>query len=80
MARTEIVMPRFGAQNNEGQLLKWFVKEGDHVEEDDALADVETEKANAEVESLYTGTITEIVGIVGETYAVGTVIAYMEED
>lgn len=80
MAKTEIVMPRFGAQNKEGQILKWYVSVGDHVEEDDALAEVKTEKTNADVESLYAGTITEIIGTVGTTYKVGEIIAYIEED
>ena len=35
---------------------------------------------NAQVESLYDGVITEIIGKVGETYNVGDVIGYIEED
>ena len=35
---------------------------------------------NAQVESLYDGVITEIIGQVGETYNVGDVIGYIEED
>ena len=61
MVKQEINMPRFGAQMKEGQILKWMVKVGDHVDEDDALLEVKAEKMSAEVESLYTGTVVEII-------------------
>lgn len=44
------------------------------------LCEIKTEKMNAQVESLYDGVITEITGQVGETYDVGAVIGYIEED
>lgn len=56
------------------------MKVGDHVEEDQELCEIKTEKMNAQVESLYDGVITEIIGKVGETYNVGDVIGYIEED
>ena len=48
--------------------------------EDQELCEIKTEKMNAQVESLYDGVITEITGQVGETYDVGAVIGYIEED
>lgn len=80
MARQEINMPRFGAQMKEGKILKWMVGVGDHVEEDDGLLEVKAEKMDAEVESLYTGTIVEIIAKEGESYPVGAVLGYIDAE
>lgn len=80
MARQEINMPRFGAQMKEGKILKWMVDVGDHVEEDDGLLEVKAEKMDAEVESLYTGTIVEIIAKEGESYPVGAVLGYIDAE
>ena len=75
--KQEINIPKLGSEMKTGQILKWHVKVGDHVQE---LCEIKTEKMNAQVESLYDGVITEITGEVGETYDVGAVIGYIEED
>lgn len=80
MAKKEINMPRFGAQMKEGKVLSWLVKVGDHVEEEDSLLEVKAEKMNAEVESLYTGTVTEIIAKEGESYPVGAVLGYIDAE
>lgn len=80
MAKKEINMPRFGAQMKEGQVLSWLVKVGDHVEEEDSLLEVKAEKMNAEVESLYTGTVVEIIAKEGESYPVGAVLGYIDAE
>ena len=78
--KQEINIPKLGSEMKTGQILEWHVKVGDHVEEDQELCETKTEKMNAQVESLYDGVITEIIGKVGETYNVGDVIGYIEED
>ena len=78
--KQEINIPKLGSEMKTGQILEWHVKVGDHVEEDQELCEINTEKMNAQVESLYDGVITEIIGKVGETYNVGDVIGYIEED
>ena len=78
--KQEINIPKLGSEMKTGQILAWHVKVGDHVEEDQELCEIKTEKMNAQVESLYDGVITEISGQVGETYNVGDVIGYIEED
>lgn len=80
MAKQEINMPRFGSTMVKGKINEWRVSVGDRVQEEDTLLEVQTEKTAAEVESLYTGTITEIIAKVGEDYEVGAVLGYMEED
>ena len=80
MNKQEINMPRFGAQMKEGKVLKWLVKAGDHVEEEDALLEVKAEKMTAEVESLFTGTVLEIIAAEGESYPVGAVLGYIDAE
>ena len=78
--KQEINIPKLGSEMTTGQILQWYVKVGDTVEEDQELCEIKTEKMNAQVESLYDGVITEIIGEVGQTYNVGDVIGYIEEE
>src|SRR5699024_3381191 len=71
-------MPKLGESVTEGTINHWFVKVGDHVEEYDPLADVMTDKVNAEVPASFTGTIQELLVEEGETVEVGTLIGYMD--
>ena len=80
MAKQEIIMPKIGPYMENGVLISWKVKPGDHVEVMDVIAEVTTEKMNSDIESIYAGTILELTGQVGETYAVGTIIGYLDED
>src|SRR5699024_6638987 len=53
---------------------------GDHINKYDPIAEVMTDKVNAEVPSSYTGTIKEIVAREGETLAVGDLMCYIETE
>lgn len=77
---SEITMPQLGESVTEGTITKWLVKPGDQVNKYDPLAEVMTDKVNAEVPSSYTGTIKELVAKEDETIAVGAVICKMEID
>ncbi len=63
---------------HEGQLLKWFVKEGDNIKEGDTLCLVETDKVNAEIPSPIDGKINELCAKVGDTIHVGEVLVKIE--
>jgi len=52
--------PDVGEGITEGEIVKWRVKEGDEVEEDQTLADIETDKAVVEVPSPYSGTVLKL--------------------
>lgn len=78
MAKKEIRMPKLGESVTEGTINHWFVKVGDHVEEYDPLADVMTDKVNAEIPSSFTGTIQEILAEEGETVEVDGLIGYID--
>lgn len=71
---TEIKMPQLGESVTEGTISKWLVKQGDKVNKYDPIAEVMTDKVNAEVPSSYTGTIVELVAKEDETIEVGGVI------
>ncbi|SDH36180.1 dihydrolipoamide acetyltransferase family protein [Alteribacillus bidgolensis] len=74
----EIKMPQLGESVTEGTITKWLVKPGDKVNKYDPIAEVTTDKVNAEVPSSYSGTITEIVAKEDETVQVGELICYMD--
>jgi len=56
-----ILMPALSPTMEEGKLSKWLVKVGDAVKPGDVLAEIETDKATMEVESVDTGKVTEIL-------------------
>jgi pyruvate dehydrogenase E1 component beta subunit len=56
-----ILMPALSPTMEEGKLSKWLIKEGDSVKPGDVLAEIETDKATMEVESVDTGVVTKIL-------------------
>jgi pyruvate dehydrogenase E2 component (dihydrolipoamide acetyltransferase) len=71
----EIRMPKMGDGMEEGTINAWLKKVGDMIKEGDPIAEVESDKANVEITTYETGILTKIVVQVGETVAVGEVIA-----
>lgn len=78
MSMHRITMPQLGESVTEGTVSNWLVKEGDYIEKYDAIAEVMTDKVNAEVPSTFSGVIKEIVANEGETIAVGELMCYIE--
>lgn len=76
----EFVMPQLGADMSAGKLLQWRKNVGDRVQRGDIIADVETDKADIEVEVFSTGTIEKILIQPGEKVPVGTVMALIREE
>ena len=74
----ELKMPALSPTMEEGTLAKWLVKEGDSVSSGDVLAEIETDKATMEFESIDEGTVGKILVPEGsENVKVGTVIAVL---
>ncbi|WP_116090154.1 pyruvate dehydrogenase complex E1 component subunit beta [Sphingomonas crusticola] len=72
----EIKMPALSPTMEEGTLAKWLVKEGDTVKSGDVLAEIETDKATMEFESIDEGTVAKIVVPEGtDGVKVGAIIA-----
>lgn len=80
MASFNIVMPKLGESIQEGTITKWFVKEGDTIEEDDMLFEVATDKVDSEIPSPVDGVITKILYPEDSLVAVGEVLAVVSLD
>src|SRR5271170_6910149 len=72
---TEIQLPALSPTMKEGKILKWLRKEGDKVSTGDAIAEVETDKSNLEVEAYDDGVLLKILVPEGEVAQVGAPIA-----
>jgi pyruvate dehydrogenase E2 component (dihydrolipoamide acetyltransferase) len=68
----DVVMPQMGVSVSEGTVTKWLKREGEHVEADEPLLEISTDKVDTEVPSPASGTVTHILVQEGETVAVGT--------
>jgi len=77
---TKVVMAQLSPTMEEGKLLDWKVSEGDRVEQGDVVAEIETDKANMDVESLGAGVLRKIVVEVGQSAPVGTLIGIVADD
>ena len=81
MSEFKIQMPKLGESVQEATITKWFVKEGDRIEEDVALFEVATDKVDSEIPSPVDGIIKKIFFEVNALVPVGeTVIIITTED
>jgi 2-oxoisovalerate dehydrogenase E2 component (dihydrolipoyl transacylase) len=71
-------LPDIGEGIAEAEIVKWHVKVGDVVAEDDQLADVMTDKATVEMEAPVSGTITAIAGEEGDILSIGSMLVEIE--
>ncbi|KEK26092.1 dihydrolipoamide acetyltransferase family protein [Bacillus gaemokensis] len=78
MAVENITMPQLGESVTEGTISKWLVNVGDHVNKYDPLAEVMTDKVNAEVPSSFTGIVKELIAGEGDTLAVGETVCVIQ--
>ncbi len=79
--KTEILMPSLSPTMEEGNLAKWYVSPGDKVKPGDIIADIETDKALMEYESIEEGTIVDLVVKEGtENVKVNSLIAIIETE
>lgn len=76
----EITMPQLSDTMSEGTIVTWFKKEGDKVKRGDALAEVETDKANLEIEAFHEGTLLRILIPSGQSVQIGAPIALVGKD
>ncbi|MCI2773343.1 dihydrolipoamide acetyltransferase family protein [Staphylococcus petrasii] len=74
----EFRLPDIGEGIHEGEIVKWFVKAGDTIEEDDVLAEVQNDKSVVEIPSPVSGTVEEVVVDEGTVAVVGDVIVKID--
>ena len=67
-------MPDIGEGIHEGEIVKWFVKPGDKVQEDDVLCEIQNDKAVVEIPSPVEGTVEEVLVEEGTVATVGQVL------
>lgn len=78
MVQYEFKLPDIGEGVAEGEILKWLVKEGEAVKEDQSLVEVMTDKVNVQIPSPKDGTIAKILVKEGEVVKVGRAIVVIE--
>ncbi|BCU52015.1 pyruvate dehydrogenase E2 component (dihydrolipoyllysine-residue acetyltransferase) [Staphylococcus auricularis] len=74
----EFKLPDIGEGIHEGEIVKWFVKAGDEIEEDDVLAEVQNDKSVVEIPSPVSGKIEEVLVEEGTVAVVGDPIIRMD--
>jgi 2-oxoglutarate dehydrogenase E2 component (dihydrolipoamide succinyltransferase) len=71
-------MPQMGESIAEGTITKWLKNVGDHVDRDEPLFEISTDKVDAEIPSPAAGTLTEVRYKEGDTVEVNTVVAVLD--
>ena len=79
MAVTKVVMPKLSEAMESGKIIKWLKKEGDRIQSGDIVAEVETDKADVEMEAFGAGVLRKILVPAGETAPIGTLIGVIAE-
>jgi pyruvate dehydrogenase E2 component (dihydrolipoamide acetyltransferase) len=76
---TSIQMPQLGETIVEGTILKWLKTEGEHVDQDEPLFEISTDKVDTEVPSPVAGTVTKLLVDEGATVPVGTAVMEIDD-
>lgn len=74
----EFRLPDIGEGIHEGEIVKWFVKAGDEIDEDDILCEVQNDKAVVEIPSPVKGKVTEVLVSEGTVAVVGDVLVKLD--
>src|SRR5215510_15562507 len=79
MSLTKVVLAKLSPTMEEGTIVKWSKNEGDPVKVGDVLAEIETDKANMEMEALGAGVLRKILVPAGGKAPVGALIGVIAE-
>ncbi|MBI4587862.1 MAG: 2-oxo acid dehydrogenase subunit E2 [Candidatus Rokubacteria bacterium] len=79
MAITKVVMPKLSEAMETGKVIKWLKEEGDRVEGGEIIAEIETDKADIELEAFGSGVLRKIVVPAGDRVPVGGLIAVIAD-
>lgn len=75
----EFKLPDIGEGIHEGEIVRWLVKEGESVNEDQPIAEVMTDKATVEITSPFKGTVAKLHAAEGQSVLVGATIIEIDE-
>lgn len=78
--RREVKIPKWGLTIEKMTILSWLVKVGDEVDKGDALCEVDTDKAQTDLESPAAGRVVELSVQEGDECTVGQTIAVLETE
>ena len=76
--KVTVKVPRLGLTVEDAMVMEWHKQVGDAVEAGEVIGVIEADKVTVELESPATGTLTEIIGQVGETYEIGAPLAVLD--
>ena len=76
---TKVNFPKSGMGIDEGTVIRWLKKAGERVSQGEILVEIETAKATQEVAAPAGGTLVKILVVEGETAAVNTALALIED-
>src|SRR5205085_2322750 len=79
-ATVQVVMPAMGDSVSEGTVLEWHKGVGDHVNADETIVEISTDKVDAEVPAPVAGTVVKVLVGEGETVSVGAPLAEISTD
>ncbi|WP_417351792.1 dihydrolipoamide acetyltransferase family protein [Flavobacterium alkalisoli] len=80
MAKFELKLPKMGESVAEATITNWLKNVGDHIDADEAVLEIATDKVDSEVPSEVSGVISEILFQVDDVVQVGQTIAYIETE
>ncbi len=78
--KVDVVMPKMGESIQEGKILRWLKKPGDHVDRDEIILEISTDKVDTEVPAPTEGVIVQLLANENDTIEVGKVIAVLDTD
>ena len=78
MCQIEVKLPKWGLTMEEGMISEWLVSVGEQVEEGQILANVEIEKAMAELEAPVSGVLESILVPIEQEIPVGTILCLID--
>ena len=76
---TKVVMPKLSDAMETGKVIKWLKKEGDAIKGGDVIAEIETDKANVEIEAFGSGVLRKVIVDEGGQVPVGDLIAVIAD-
>jgi pyruvate dehydrogenase E1 component beta subunit len=76
---TKVLMPKLSEAMETGKVIQWLKKEGDSIKGGDVIAEIETDKANVEVEAFGSGVLRKILVGPGGTVPVGELIGVIAD-
>ena len=79
MSVTKVVLAKLSPTMEEGTIVKWSKKEGDAVKVGDVMAEIETDKANMEMEALGAGVLRKVLVPAGGKAPVGALIGVIAD-